>query len=312
MFILVIDYIIYIENIKLNRLVMRDFYSPPHFYIETQVKQALFEDFGHGFDITSQTVLPKNTQAIVNMVARHDLILSGLAWSLMSLNLIDKDLTIEKCASDGDVLKKGDIILKISGNARSIMSAERVALNFIGHLSGIASLTQKYVTEIHGTNAKITCTRKTLPNLRTAQKYAVRCGGGFSHRSGLDDTVLIKDNHIGVCGSVTQAIKNARESIGHTTKIEIECDTFEQYTEALRAKADIIMLDNMTFEQLKQCVDYNQQERKQSNIILEASGGVNLNTVADIAKTGVDMISVGALTHSAPNADIAFDFVSLV
>ncbi len=291
---------------------MRDFYCPPHFYIESQVKQALFEDFGHGFDITSQTVLPEKTQAIVTMVARHDLVLSGLAWSLVALNLIDNNLIIEKYAADGDTLKKGAIILKISGNARSIMSAERVALNFMGHLSGITSLTQKYVTETQGTHAKITCTRKTLPNLRTAQKYAVRCGGGFSHRSGLDDTVLIKDNHIGVCGSVTQAIHNARESIGHTTKIEIECDTFDQYKQALSAKADIIMLDNMTLEQLKQCVDYKALERKQAGIILEASGGVTLNTVSHIAKTGVDMISVGALTHSAPNADIAFDFVSLV
>jgi nicotinate-nucleotide pyrophosphorylase (carboxylating) len=296
----------------MKQVFMRDFYCPPAFYIETQIKQALLEDFGHGFDITSQTVLPKDTQAVVNMVARQDLIVSGLQWSLMALKLIDADLTIEKFAVDGDCVKQGDIILKISGNARSIMSAERVALNFIGHLSGIASLTQKYVTQIQGTNAKITCTRKTLPNLRTAQKYAVRCGGGFTHRSGLDDAVLIKDNHIGVCGSVTQAIKNARQSIGHTTKIEIECDNFDQYIQALTARADIIMLDNMNLEQLKECVDYQCDARKTSGIILEASGGVNLNTVADIAKTGIDMISVGSLTHSAPNADIAFDFVSLI
>ncbi len=291
---------------------MRDFYCPPDFYIENQVQQALFEDFGHGFDITSQTVLPAQTQAIVHMVARHDLILSGLFWSLKALTLMDKNLMIEKCATDGDSLKKGDVILKISGNARSIMSAERVALNFIGHLSGIATLTHHYVAQIQDTNARITCTRKTLPNLRTAQKYAVRCGGGFSHRSGLDDTVLIKDNHIGVCGSVTQAINNARQSIGHTTKIEIECDNFDQYTEAVIAKADIIMLDNMNYDQLKQCVDYKALERKQAGIILEASGGVNLTTVKNIAQTGVDMISVGSLTHSAPNADIAFDFVSLI
>ena len=291
---------------------MRDFYCPPSFYIETQVKNALFEDFGHGYDITSQTVLPKNTQAVVTMVARQDLILSGLAWSLIALKLIDDTLKIEQFVSDGDYIKQSDVILKISGNARSIMSAERVALNFVTHLSGIASLTQQYVTQINGTNAKVTCTRKTLPNLRAAQKYAVRCGGGFTHRSGLDDTVLIKDNHIAVCGSVTQAIENTRQSIGHTTKIEIECDNFNQYTEALTVRADIIMLDNMNLEQLKKCVDYKYTERKANGIILEASGGVNLNTVGDIARTGIDMISVGSLTHSAPNADIAFDFVSLV
>jgi nicotinate-nucleotide pyrophosphorylase (carboxylating) len=246
------------------------------------------------------------------MVARHDLVISGLAWSLMALTLVDRDLNIETLVSDGMSLKKGDIILKISGDARAIMSAERVALNFIGHLSGIATLTQKYVVQIQGTQAKVTCTRKTLPNLRTAQKYAVRCGGGFSHRSGLDDAVLIKDNHIGVCGSVSQAIENARQSIGHTTKIEIECDNFVQYKEALGARVDIIMLDNMTLEQLMQCVAYQSEERQKAGIILEASGGVKLDTIGDIAKTGVDMISVGNLTHSAPNADIAFDFVSLV
>ena len=291
---------------------MRDFYCPPYFYIENQVKQALFEDFGHGFDITSQTVLPKNTQAIVNMIARHDLILSGLDWSLASLKLIDSNLNVEKLVNDGDAIKKGTVILKISGNARSIMSAERVALNFIGHLSGIATLTQKYVIAIEKTNTKVTCTRKTLPHLRTAQKYAVRCGGGFSHRNGLDDAILIKDNHIGVCGSVTKAIENARESIGHTTKIEVECDNFNQYTQALSARADIIMLDNMNLEQLRQCVDYQSEFRKSSGITLEASGGVTLDTITDIAKTGVDVISVGGLTHSAPNADIAFDFISLI
>lgn len=290
---------------------MRDFYCPPDFYIEPQVRNALLEDFGHGVDITSQTVLPANTQAVVKMVARQDLILSGLNWSLIALQIIGSGLKIEQFAKDGDNLSKGDIILRILGDARLIMSAERVALNFMTHLSGIASLTKKYVEKTHGTQAKITCTRKTLPNLRAAQKYAVRCGGGFTHRSGLDDAVLIKDNHIAVCGSVEAALNNARQSIGHTTKIEIECDTFEQYTQSLAHRADIIMLDNMSLGQLKQCVDYKYDERKAKGIILEASGGVNLETVQGIAQTGVDMISVGALTHSAPNADIAFDFDSL-
>ncbi|MFT6071478.1 MAG: nicotinate-nucleotide pyrophosphorylase (carboxylating) [Alphaproteobacteria bacterium] len=291
---------------------MRDFYCPPHFYIESQVKQALFEDFGHGFDLTSQTVLPEKTHAIVNMVARQNLTVSGLAWALCAINIIDPTLNIESVVSDGMHIKKGDIIAKISGKARSIMSAERVALNFIGHLSGIATMTQAFAYAIQNTAAKVTCTRKTLPNLRTAQKYAVRCGGGKTHRSGLDDAVLIKDNHIGVCGSVKQAIDNARQSIGHTTKIEIECDTYQQFTEAFSCRADIIMLDNMTPSQLSQCVDYRSEERIKSGIILEASGGVTLKTIGDIAKTGVDIISVGGLTHSAPNADIAFDFVSLV
>jgi nicotinate-nucleotide pyrophosphorylase (carboxylating) len=291
---------------------MRDFYAPPQFYIKEQVKQALFEDFGHGFDLTSQTVLPEKTQAIVNMVARQDLIISGLSWAIMALNLIDSELKIDYFVHDSMHLKKNDIIMTISGNARSIMSAERVALNFIGHLSGIATLTDSFVKKINHTHAKVTCTRKTLPNLRTAQKYAVRCGGGITHRSGLDDAILIKDNHIGVCGSVKQAINNARQSIGHTTKIEIECDTFEQFTQAFHEHADIIMLDNMNPSQLLQCVNYQSDIRQSKGIILEASGGINLNTIKEIAETGIDVISIGALTHSASNADIAFDFVSLI
>ncbi len=291
--------------------MVRDLYCPPDFYIRPQVEQALKEDFGHGFDLTSATVLPLNTHAVVDMIAREDLIVSGRAWSLMALSLIDPSLEIECHIQDGEICKKSEKILTIKGRARSIMSAERVALNFIGHLSGIATFTHKYSNVIKNTFAKVTCTRKTLPNLRAAQKYAVRCGGGFTHRSGLDDAILIKDNHIAVCGSVKNAIANARRSIGHTTKIEVECDNFAQYQEALSARADIIMLDNMNPEQLRECVAFKADERKNAGIILEASGGVTLNTIKDIAETGVDMISVGALTHSAPNVDIAFDFVSL-
>lgn len=291
---------------------MRDVYAPPYFYIQEQVKQALLEDFGHGFDLTSQTVLPQNTQAVVNMTARQDLTLAGIEWAKIALKMIGADPEIQQFYSDTDQLQKSDVILQISGDARAIMSAERVALNFAGHLSGIATLTHKYADAICHTSAKVTCTRKTLPNLRTAQKYAVRCGGGISHRSGLDDAILIKDNHIGVCGSVAEAIDNARKSIGHTTKIEIECDTFEQFTQALKARADIIMLDNMTPAQLSECVSHEVTQRKNAGIILEASGGVTLDTIQEIAETGIDIISVGGLTHSAPNADIAFDFVELV
>lgn len=290
---------------------MRDLYAPPYFYIENQVKQALLEDFGHGFDLTSQTVLPENTTAIVNMVARQDLILSGSIWAKAALDIVDSNINVETFFTDGACLSKDDVIMTLSGSARSIMSAERVMLNFMGHLSGIATMTKQYSNLIKSTSAHVTCTRKTLPNLRTAQKYAVRCGGGMTHRSGLDDAILIKDNHIGVCGSVSQAIKNAKKSIGHTVKIEVECDTFDQYTQALEASADIIMLDNMSLDELIKCVNYQIDERKKRGIILEASGGITLKTVADIAKTGVDIISVGGLTHSVTNADIAFDFVKL-
>jgi nicotinate-nucleotide pyrophosphorylase (carboxylating) len=291
--------------------MLRDLYCPPEFYIHQQVEQALFEDFGHGYDITSQTVLSEKVQATVHMVARHDLILSGLPWGIKALKLIDSNLKLDIHQNDASFCVKGSQLMTITGNARSIMSAERVVLNFIGHLSGVATLTHRYVEKIKHTSAHIVCTRKTLPNLRTAQKYAVRCGGGFSHRSGVDDMVLIKDNHIGVCGSIKNAINNARNSIGHTVKIEVECETLAQYLEALECRADIIMLDNMTTEQLTECVATQKETRQQAGVILEASGGVNLDTVKQIAETGVDVISIGNLTHSAPNADVAFDFAHL-
>lgn len=290
---------------------MANLYPPPEFYIKPQIEQALREDFGHGFDLTSQTAIPENMNACVHLVARQDLVLCGIEWGKIALYMIDAKLDIEFHAQDADYISKGTVIAKISGNARAIMSAERVVLNFMGHLSGIATLTHKFAQKIIDTPAKVTCTRKTLPNLRTAQKYAVRCGGGISHRSGLDDAVLIKDNHIGVCGSVKKAIAYARESIGHTVKIEIECDYFEQFQHAFEARADVIMLDNMTPEQIEQCVLYQIDARKDKGIILEASGGVTLDTILGIAQTGVDVISVGGLTHSAPNADLAFDFISL-
>lgn len=284
----------------------RDFYAPPRFMIETIVKQALEEDFGHGFDITSQTVIPKDCKATVQMIAREALPLAGIDCALSALKLIDSSLTIKQNAIDGQWLSKGESILDISGSARSIMMAERVALNFVGHLSGISLKTSEFVKAVEGTKAKIVCTRKTLPNLRFLQKYAVRLGGGYSHRYGIDDCVLIKDNHIAVCGGVKQAVEQAKRSIGHTTKIELECDTLAQVSEAIEASVDIIMLDNMNNDALRQAVSMIGNKAR-----IEASGGVKLETVRGIAETGVDMISIGALTHSARYADIAFDFKEL-
>ena len=284
----------------------RDFYAPPQFFIEDTVKNALREDFGHGFDITSDTVIPKNCIATVQMTARQNLTIAGIICAVTALRMMDSSLNITLHADDGDILQKNTSIIDISGSARAIMSAERVALNFVGHLSGIACKTAEFVQKISGTNAKITCTRKTLPHLRTLQKYAVRVGGGFSHRSGVDDCVLIKDNHIAVCGGIEQAVMRARNALGHTTKIEVECDTLSQVTHALRANADIIMLDNMNNDDL-----YNAVKMIDGHAITEASGGVTLDTVYGIAQTGVNMISVGGLTHSAPYADVAFDFKSL-
>ena len=286
--------------------MIRDFYAPPAFLIDNIVRSALEEDFGHGFDITSCTTIPAQTQAKVALMARQTLPLAGLSCALSALRQIDSGLDVKINAKDGDMTPKGTVILEISGSARSIMSAERVALNFIGHLSGIALLTSQFVEKTAHTHAKITCTRKTLPNLRFLQKYAVRVGGGFSHRAGLDDCVLIKDNHIAVCGGIAAAVASARASLGHTTKIELECDTLEQVKQAIAAKVDIIMLDNMSLPMLREAVTMINGQA-----ISEASGGVTLNTVKEIAETGVNMISVGAITHSAPYADVAFDFISL-
>ena len=284
----------------------REFYAPPAFLVEDIVKNALKEDFGHGWDVTSQIVIPENTQATVQMTAREDLPVAGISCALAALRLIDANLDVQLHAKDGDMLKKGASIMDIKGSARSIMSAERVALNFMGHMSGIALKTSEFVKRVAHTDAKIVCTRKTLPNLRMLQKYAVRLGGGYAHRSGVDDAILIKDNHIAVCGGVTAALERAKSSIGHTTKIEIECDTLDQAREAVAAGADIIMLDNMSNDDLRIAVDIIGDKA-----IIEASGGVTLDTVQGISETGVHMISVGGLTHSARYADVAFDFIAL-
>jgi nicotinate-nucleotide pyrophosphorylase (carboxylating) len=239
------------------------------------------------------------------MVARQNAILAGLDCALKALQIIDNTLEIKVHKHDGDTLNKGDIILEIKGAARSILMAERVALNFAGHLSGVATKTANMVSAVKGTNAKIVCTRKTIPNLRVLQKQAVRLGGGYNHRFGLDDAVLIKDNHIAIMGSVENAVKAARQHLGHMVKIEVECDTLEQVKQVLELNVDVIMLDNMNIDTLKQAIKIINSQAK-----TEASGGVDLHTVRSIAETGVDMISSGALTHSVMNVDLAFDFVN--
>ena len=211
--------------------------------------------------------------------------------------------TIE--TEDGEAVSAGGIIARISGDARAILSAERVALNFLGRMSGIATLTRRYVDAIAGTNAKIVDTRKTTPGLRAFEKYAVRCGGGHNHRVGLFDAVLIKDNHIVAAGGITAAIRSARAAAGHMTKIEVEVDTLEQLQVALREKIDCVLLDNMKPAALADAVKI-----VAGRCLTEASGGVNLDTVRDIAATGVDLISVGALTHSAPVLDLGLDFAT--
>lgn len=283
--------------------MQKELYAPPFFLIQEHVRLALKEDFGHGADITSECVLPFDTRAYVHMVARENLTLAGTVCARAAFDIIDSTIDYEQHFQDGDILSKGDVIFTLKGNARSILSAERVALNYVGHLSGIATQTAQYVQKIKGTKTRVTCTRKTLPHLRMLQKYAVRVGGGFSHRYGLDDGILIKDNHIAACGGIQSAVDYARASISHTTKIQVECDTLPQVNQALKAKADIIMLDNMTCDQMREAVSIIKDQA-----IIEASGGITLDTISEIAQTGIDIISIGALTHSIKNADVAFDF----
>lgn len=271
--------------------------------LEDIVRAALKEDLGHGHDITTECVVPldKDARAVVN--ARKGGRLAGVVAGLAAFTLTDPDCEIEILKFDGEDVAEGEDIAVITGSARSILTAERTALNFMQHLSGIATLTKTYVDAIEDTGAKIADTRKTIPGMRALAKQAVRLGGGMNHRYGLDDAVLIKDNHIALAGGIYPALQMARENAGHMVKIEIEVDTMYQLEEVLQyGGADIVMLDNFAVADLEKAV-----KLIDGRLIIEASGGVNLNTVKAIAETGVHIISVGALTHSAPALDIGLD-----
>ncbi|MBN8647171.1 MAG: carboxylating nicotinate-nucleotide diphosphorylase [Caulobacterales bacterium] len=273
---------------------------------ENIVKIALNEDFGRAGDISAMACIPPKNTATWVMRARDEGVISGLQPALLALELIDKNARLEILLDDGERVKKGDIVAKVSGNARSLLMAERTMLNFIGRMSGIATLTAKFVSEIYGTNAKITDTRKTTPGLRALEKQAVRNGGGTNHRFGLDDAILIKDNHIAAAGGVEAALLAAKANVGHLVPIEIEVDSIEQMKIAMVHFPSVIMLDNFDTIRMAQAVKIL-RDFAGNRIIIEASGGVNLKTVREIAQTGVDVISVGALTHSAPNFDIGLD-----
>jgi nicotinate-nucleotide pyrophosphorylase (carboxylating) len=277
------------------------FLSP--FAIEEAVRRALDEDLGRAGDITSIATIPEATQAHAVMVARQAGVICGLPLAVTAFRMLAPDVTIEAHVRDGETVAAGIHVLTLSGPARAVLTAERTALNFVGRLSGIASLTADYVRHTAGTRMRICCTRKTTPGLRALEKYAVRCGGGFNHRSGLDDAVLIKDNHIAVAGGVRPVLERARARIGHLVKVEIEVDTLDQLREVLdTGLADVVLLDNMDIATLTQAVAL-----AAGRVVLEASGGVTQQSIAQIAATGVDYASAGALTHSAPNFDIALD-----
>lgn len=276
---------------------------PDTLIIEPLILKALEEDLGHGHDITSESLLDDDAQTSVIMRARDEGVIAGLKVAEMVFQIVDPELDTTRHIKSGTRVKKGDEILSVSGNAISILKAERTALNLISHLSGIASETAKYVEAIKGTKASICDTRKTLPGLRALQKYAVKAGGGMNHRFGLDDAILIKDNHIAAVGGITPALDRARKNAGHMVKIEIEVDTLEQLREVIdHGGADIVMLDNMPPATLKEAVDMID-----GKMVTEASGGINLQTIRGIAESGVDMISVGALTHSVIALDIGLD-----
>src|ERR1700682_5566520 len=271
--------------------------------IDGAVQRALNEDLGRAGDITSMATIPEATQAHAILVARQAGVIAGLPLAVATFQKLSPDISIQAHFRDGAVVAAGVQVLTISGPARAVLTGERTALNFVGRLSGIATLTADYVRHTAGTGLRICCTRKTTPGLRALEKYAVRCGGGFNHRFGLDDAILIKDNHIAVAGGVRPVLERARSHVGHLVKIEIEVDTLAQLREVLdTGLADVVLLDNMAMADLTEAV-----KLADGRVVLEASGGVTLDSIAKIAATGVNYVSCGALTHSAPNFDVALD-----
>ncbi len=269
-------------------------------------EQALTEDLGWG-DITSDYFIPAHLTAQADFVARNSGVIAGLAVSAAVYAATDENLKFDPIITDGSRVERGTKIARVSGSARNILRGERVALNFMQRLSGVASLTRRYADAIAGTSARIVDTRKTTPGLRDLEKYAIRAGGGFNHRRNLSDGVMLKDNHLAALKaanlSLSEALKQVRLQLPHLVKIEVEVDRLDQIEEALLGGADVILLDNMNPDQLRQAV-----ELIKGRAITEASGGVNLETVRAIAESGVNLISVGALTHSAPALDIGLDF----
>ena len=275
----------------------------PRILIEDSVKAALQEDLGRAGDLTTQSVVPATSQSRVIMRARETGVVAGLDMARAAFRLIDPTLKIAIISPDGTAVSPGQDIAAIEGKSQSILMAERVALNFLGHLSGIASCVNRIVMSIGDAKAQVCCTRKTTPGLRAFEKYAVRAGGGMNHRFGLDDAILIKDNHIAMAGGVADALKAAKAAAGHLVKIEIEVDSLDQLKTVIDLGADAVLLDNMPPDTLREAVDL-----VNGRMITEASGGITEETAPAIAASGVDLISVGWVTHSAPCLDIGLDF----
>jgi len=274
----------------------------PDLLIEPVIRAALAEDLGRAGDVTALACIDPDARLSAVFAARKEGRVAGLACARLSLAALDPTATFTVVTDDGADAAAGAVLAKVEANARALLSAERTGLNLLGRLSGIATLTRAYVRAVEGTGARVTDTRKTTPGLRALEKYAVRCGGAVNHRFGLDDAILIKDNHVVACGGVAKAILRARAYAGHLMKVECEVDGLDQLAEALDAHPDVVMLDNFSLDDLRTAVGM-----AGGRVVLEASGGVTLDTVRAIAETGVDVISVGALTHSAPVLDIGLD-----
>ncbi|MDB5525385.1 MAG: nadC [Rhizobium sp.] len=276
--------------------------SPSRLIVEPVVRAALLEDLGLAGDITTDAVIPRDHRSSAVIAARKPGVIAGLDVAELIFQLVDPALVLTRRVDDGASVAAGDVITEIHGPTHAILTSERTALNFLSHLSGIATVTARIAEAVKGTGAAIACTRKTTPGLRALEKYAVRAGGGLNHRFSLADAVLIKDNHIAFAGGVAEAIRRAKAGVGHMVKIEVEVDTLDQLAEVLTEGVDAVLLDNMTTDQLRQAVSI-----VAGHAITEASGGITPSSAAAIAATGVDLISVGWLTHSAPTLDLGLD-----
>lgn len=276
--------------------------------IDTVLINAINEDIGSG-DVTTSVLIAEDSVSEALMVAKEDIVLAGLPFAERVFQLVDSGLKFKALKREGSHVKSGSVVAKIRGNTSSLLIAERTALNIVQRMSGIATFTNAYVKAVKGLKVKIADTRKTAPGLRFFDKYAVRTGGGWNHRFGLYDGVLIKDNHIAVVGGVGKAVRLARAGAHHLLKIEVEVKNIPEVNEALSAGVDVIMLDNMSVDMMKKAV--TTIRKKKADILIEASGNMNLARVREVAETGVDLISVGGLTHSAPAADLSLEFKSL-
>ena len=275
----------------------------PKLLVQQAVKATLAEDLGLAGDITTDPIIAADAQGEAAIVAREPGVIAGLDLAEAAFKTLDPQAEFTRAVKDGGKIETGDIIAKVRGRTRALLTGERTALNFLCHLSGIATLTAAYVAKVAGTEARIACTRKTTPGLRAFEKFAVRCGGGVNHRFGLYDAVLVKDNHIAAAGGIEAALRLLRARSGHLVKIEVEVDTLTQLEEALRFDVDAVLLDNMDTDTLKKAVAL-----AKGRVLTEASGGVSLETVAEVAATGVDLISIGALTHSPRSLDSSLDW----